>query len=346
MPTITQAGYVKIELSHESAEDLDIYFDDLTVSHEHLIIQENHYDPWGQNLVGIEKQGKPDYKFQYNGKEKQDEFGLNWNDYGARFYDPQLGRWHAVDPLADEYQPFSPYNYTLNNPILNIDPDGRGVNSTHTDKDGNVVAVKDDGDLGVYKHSGNKKETKKEVNENHSSSNTSAGGEKMGETAYIDEFIIPGTNKATGKIEFNTSWEPLVEWGNERAMNQDLLITRKESGNGGVLDIKVNKDWAPGDNESGPMTGRLLNGKYATARSAGNFLAGLNGVTGTIQGHKISGDTYMKLAGAYQLGKLSNANAALIVTTGKAFGPAPYYGEMKYSGRRILEGIRAGEKRK
>ncbi|MBX2842789.1 MAG: cell wall-associated protein, partial [Flammeovirgaceae bacterium] len=63
------------------------------------------------NLAGIEKKGSPDHKFQYNGKEKQEEFDLNWSDYGARFYDSQLGRWHSVDPLADAQEDFSPYHY-------------------------------------------------------------------------------------------------------------------------------------------------------------------------------------------------------------------------------------------
>ncbi len=82
----------------------------------------------------------------------------------------------------------------------------------------------------------------------------------------------------------------------------------------------------------------------ATARSVGTYLAGYLGASGTFQGVGISGDTYMKLAGAYQQGQFTKINILNILTFGTSFGPPPYFGEDPYSGRRILEGIEAATK--
>ena len=106
------------------------------------ILEENHYYPFGlkhsnYNVDKVDFAKGPDgisiilhpveknkYQYKYNGKELQDEMGLNLYDYGARNYDPAIGRWMNIDPLAEVSRKFSPYTYALDNPVYFIDPDG------------------------------------------------------------------------------------------------------------------------------------------------------------------------------------------------------------------------------
>ena len=65
-----------------------------------------------------------DNKYQYNGKEWNDDFGLNLNDYGARWYDGAVGRWWSVDPMGEKRYANNPFAYVNNNPLVFIDPNG------------------------------------------------------------------------------------------------------------------------------------------------------------------------------------------------------------------------------
>ncbi len=83
------------------------------------LVQALAYYPFGMTMTS---DGNQNNLYRYNGKELQE--GTDWYDYGARFYDPQLGRWHSVDPLAESYVSQSPYHFSGNNPIKFVDLNG------------------------------------------------------------------------------------------------------------------------------------------------------------------------------------------------------------------------------
>lgn len=86
------------------------------------------------------------YIFGFNGKEKDDEIhnsaGTSY-DYGFRIYDPRLGRFLSVDPLAREFSFLSPYHFAGNSPIKAIDLDGEEIKNAYYnyDKDGKKVSL-------------------------------------------------------------------------------------------------------------------------------------------------------------------------------------------------------------
>ncbi|MDP4240769.1 MAG: RHS repeat-associated core domain-containing protein, partial [Bacteroidota bacterium] len=89
------------------------------------LLQRSDYYPFGMN--SSQYSSSTDNKYLYNGKELQEDLSLNCYDYGARFYDPQIGRFTTLDPQAERYYRWSPYTYAMNNPVNLIDPNGEEV---------------------------------------------------------------------------------------------------------------------------------------------------------------------------------------------------------------------------
>ena len=120
------AGYIVVYLSNESANLTNVYFDDLKVTvNEHPVIQRDDYYPFGLAFNSWQRSTTAkENRFKYNGKELVDDLNLGIYDFGVRFYDPSIARWCSMDPAADLMQEWSPYNYTFDNPLKYIDPDG------------------------------------------------------------------------------------------------------------------------------------------------------------------------------------------------------------------------------
>jgi RHS repeat-associated protein len=95
-------------------------------------MEENLHYSYGLRIAAISSrkfgdvsEGEIVNQILYNGKEMLDEDAdLGWIDYGFRNYDPQIGRFPQLDPLADDYPLYTPYQYAGNDPITNIDIDG------------------------------------------------------------------------------------------------------------------------------------------------------------------------------------------------------------------------------
>jgi RHS repeat-associated protein len=83
------------------------------------MVSKDAYYPFGMRIEGLSQTvDDPDPRYKYNGKELDEEKGLNWLAYGARYYDPEIGRWHVVDP-ADQF--WSGYTYGPNSPSNGTD---------------------------------------------------------------------------------------------------------------------------------------------------------------------------------------------------------------------------------
>jgi RHS repeat-associated protein len=123
---LTDNGYVTL-----SDSKYHFYYKDhegnnrVVADQSNTVEQVNNYYPFGLSYRNDASTNANKYK--YKGKELQTMHGLDWYDYGARFYDPELCQWHAIDPSCEKYYDVSPYVYCAGNPIKLIDSNGKDV---------------------------------------------------------------------------------------------------------------------------------------------------------------------------------------------------------------------------
>ena len=98
------------------------------------------YDPFGLQLENRYTVNNEE-RYKFTGKERDEETSYDY--FGARYYDSRIGRWLQVDPLAEKYAGWSTYNYTMNNPLRFIDPNGKNLDDYTIDKEGYIKKIKE-----------------------------------------------------------------------------------------------------------------------------------------------------------------------------------------------------------
>ena len=138
---VDEPGYIYIYLSNENQTPVEVYFDDFKVEQvKSLVVESSDYYPFGLTFNSYARENAVNQSNLYQGKELQDELGLEIYDFQARGYDPMLGRTWQTDPMSETFYDHSPYSWVKNNPLLRIDPTGM-TDFTFNKKSGEVTQV-------------------------------------------------------------------------------------------------------------------------------------------------------------------------------------------------------------
>ena len=92
-------------------------------------------------MSGRNETAGSDYRYGFNGMEKDDEVAGDGNSYTSyyRQYDPRVAKWKSIDPKNRAYT--SPYSGFSNNPILLLDPQGDSTYMSKTGTGNKNVAI-------------------------------------------------------------------------------------------------------------------------------------------------------------------------------------------------------------
>ncbi len=324
------------------------------------VLNANDNYPFGLRLPGraFTSSNAEGERYQFTGHEYDGE--TNYDYHGARYYNRELGRYMSVDPLANQFFSWSTYNYTMNNPINMIDPDGRGPTTTYVDKYGKVLDVTNDGKTDIVQFD--------DIDEKTWDGKTSDlvnkdNGVVVGKTLFWHDFMntkdyttdeftfpargamalnngvsIPGSGDATeydGNQLFDASTKMYSDMVAGYGATVSLALLAKHSRNGKIFDIKSSLGY---DRYQGVKYKTDEGNVYTSLRVLGNIIFGANMEIARNQ-NLFPQDkmefykTAMVAVGGYNMHR-NNIDGEYNY---------PYYGEHKLSGRAIWYGYFGGK---
>ncbi len=299
------------------------------------------------------------YRYGYNkGSEKEKEINENVYSTFFRELDTRIGRWWGIDPVPNVN--ITPYASMDNNPIKLFDPLG---SSTHTDKDGKVVAVYNDHNYGVFRHRILPKTFAATDRNIDKKTPKLTGGKKMGETMMWNSFAnFDHDNSPKGTIHFKSfeakNWidkfiKEFEGYSSNNKGDYARLFYAKNAGGFDTYDFKTNGiiEGQLGTEallEYVYRGSQLVKGVYVSARDIGNFAAGsIARITGQ------SKLDFMLIAGAFNMCQNKKVDLLLNLNRYKkaaydagfpAFGESPFSNFFQRAGYENIRSLKEYEK--
>ncbi len=219
----------------------------MTVKEDGTVAGYDDYYPFGMVMDGRSgNTSNPDDLYKFTGKERDIETGYDY--FGARYYDSRIGRWLSVDPLADKYPGWSPYNYCVNNPLRFIDPNGMDVYAGSSDARETILNTLSEKERKFVQFGDNGLLNSELLNKfedgggNYTALLALANSRDIFEVLVTNNIVINGKEESFGSIEIDPQWEkgPYSLSTNEIGWTGQT-ITKQESYNGNIK-IAVNKN--------------------------------------------------------------------------------------------------------
>jgi len=223
------------------------------------ITQATEYYPFGMQMPNRNYvlSGIGDYRYGFNGHEKDNEIKGEGNCYTTEYrqYDSRLARWNSIDPLFANYPSWGTYSFPYGNPILYIDPDGRGATVTKDkNENGKTTGVTVSAKIYIYGDHASPdvaKNFQKRINENYNTpSKLNSNGNGVNTSSAKVNWDQNGKDydvKFNISVEFVSESKAIELAKNNESMNVNFLKVYDNGNPGNGSEVFLNDNGDPGN---------------------------------------------------------------------------------------------------